>query len=85
MKAAGKLYRLPTEAEWEYACRACTTTLYSFGDDDSELGDYALFRGNSGTTTNPVVSKQLNVWGLYDMHGNDFGWCQDLVWSLHSW
>ncbi|MBE0544750.1 MAG: DUF4434 domain-containing protein [Verrucomicrobia bacterium] len=83
-RQAGRLpenyvYRLPSEAEWEYATRAGTTNWFSFGNDSSLLGNYAWFGGNSTSSTHPVGQRQSNAWGLNDMHGNVFEWCWDWI------
>jgi formylglycine-generating enzyme required for sulfatase activity len=76
-KVPGQSFRLPTEAEWEYACRAGSTGDYCYGEGDGSLGEYAWYSSNDGQKTHPVGEKKPSVWGLYDMHGNVWEWCAD--------
>ena len=73
----GEGYRLPTSEEWETFTRAGSTGTYCFGDDESELSEFAWYNSNSGRKTHPVAQKRPNNWGLYDVHGNVWEWCWD--------
>lgn len=83
-KKTGYNYRLPSEAEWEYAAKAGTTTIYSFGNSSKNLRDYAWYVDNSNKKSQEVGHKKPNPWGLYDMHGNIYEWCEDWYTDNHN-